>query len=242
MHLNQSRPFAGLHSREAFSSASVIKLLLAIGAMRRIAVERLALTHSLPIARREIVGASETFGAVRPGSRATVHDLMVAMITQSDNTAANILLDWLGMPSLNALAGRCGLQVTHFARHFMDFTAKAAGHDNVTCPYDMATLAKGIALGVSAGFADVPAALCRSIYEQMLHQQDRETIPSAIKRPIAIANKTGELVGVRHDVAIVGLGRSDAYVATILSEGWTNRNAAMRRLRRIAAELDRAAH
>ena len=242
VHLNQPRPFADFHGREVFSSASVIKLLIAVGAMRRIALERLALTYSLSISRREIVGASETFGAVRPGSLATVRDLMVAMITQSDNTAANVLFDWLGMPSLNALAIRCGLRATHFARHFMDFTAKAAGRDNVTCPYDMAALAKGIAIGVGAGFAGVPAALCRLIYDQMLHQQDREIIPSAIERPIAIANKTGELVGVRHDVAIVGLTGSDAYVVALLSEVWTNRNARRsRRLRQIAAEVDRAA-
>lgn len=75
----------------------------------------------------------------------------------------------------------------------------------------------------------------------MLHQEDPETIPSAFTRPVAIANKTGELIGVRYDVAIIGLPGSDTYVAALLSEDWTNRDAAMRRLRHIAAEVDRAA-
>jgi beta-lactamase class A len=240
-HLNATYPFADFHGGESFSSASVIKLLIAVGTMRRIARDGIALTYRLPFASAEIVGASDTFATSRPGSFATIHDLLVAMITQSDNTAANVLLDWVGILSANALADQCGFSKTRFERHFMDFPAKAAGYDNVTSPRDMAMLAKGIAGGVSEGFAGVPATLCRFIYQQMLRQQDRETIPSAISRPIAIANKTGELANVRHDVGIVGLGRSDAYAVALLSESWIHRATAIARLRQIAAAVDRAA-
>jgi beta-lactamase class A len=240
-HLNDSDSFADFHGGQSFSSASVIKLLIAVGAMRKVAGDGIGLAYRLSIAPSEIVGASDTFATSRPGSLATIHDLMAAMITRSDNTAANVLLDWVGMLETNALADECGFSKTRFARHFMDFPAKAAGYDNVTSPRDMALLAKGIALGVSQGFAGVPAGLCRFIYNQMLHQEDRETIPSAISRPIAVANKTGELTDVRHDVAIVGLGRSDAYTVALLSQSWVHRATAIARLRQIAAAVDVAA-
>jgi beta-lactamase class A len=240
-YLNQSLPFVEYHDKAIFSSASVIKLLIAVGTMRRVEAEGLPLTMPLTIAASNIVDGSDTFGKSPAGSRASIHNLMVAMITQSDNTAANVLLDWVGMRRLDALAASCGMWATSFGRHFMDFGAKTAGHDNVTSARDMATLARGIALGVSGGFVDVTPAGCRFIYIQMRAQEDRETIPAAIARGVSVANKTGELEHVRHDVAIVGLGTQNAYAIALLSEYSVSRAEAMQRLRHIAAEIDEAA-
>jgi beta-lactamase class A len=240
-YLDRDAPFIDYHGNRVFSSASVIKLLIAVGAMKRIARQGLTLGDRVVIPGSDIVGASDSFGSARAGSFATIHDLMAAMITESDNTAANALLDWCGEHELNELARQLGLEATRFQRHFMNFAARAAGHDNYTSAKDMVTLARGIALGTSRGYAGVRPSGCRFIYDQMLQQEDRSMIPSGIQRHVAIANKTGELVGVLHDVAIVGLGKSKAYAVALLSQDWSSRAATIAALRSIAEKVDRLA-
>ncbi len=224
--LDRMEPFVSYRPHEIFSSASVIKLLIAVGAMRRIDGAS-GLEQRLKIAPDEIVGGSETFGTARPDQPATVRRLLTAMIQQSDNTAANVLLDWLGMPNLNALAAELDLEQTRFERHFMSFRARAAGLDNRTSAADMATLARAIALEPRYRF----------VYELMLGQEDRETIPAGIARSVPIANKTGDLDGVRNDVAIVGKP-PHGYVLVLLSQGWPTRAGAVARLRAIAGQID----
>ena len=241
IHLTAAAPFVQEHGNAVFSSASVIKLLIAVGTMRRLHRRGLSLDTLLRISRDDIVDASDSFGKAKPGSYAPVRALVTAMITQSDNTAANALLDWCGESTLNALAVELGLRATRFERRFMDFAARAAGFDNLTSPRDMAMLAKGIALGVSAGYGGATASGCRFIYDAMLRQEDRETIPTGIARSVTIANKTGELERVRHDVAIVDLGQSDAYAVALLSQNWTSRSSAVQALRAVAADVDRKA-
>jgi beta-lactamase class A len=124
-------------------------------------------------------------------------------------------------------------------RHFMDFDARARGVDNTTSARDMGVLALGIANGRSLGYAGASAASCRRITRYMLAQEDRESIPAGIARDVKIANKTGELQDVRHDVAIVDLDGANPYVVALLSANLTHRSAAFARLRELAANIDR---
>ncbi|MDB5072433.1 MAG: Beta-lactamase enzyme family [Candidatus Eremiobacteraeota bacterium] len=74
----------------------------------------------------------------------------------------------------------------------------------------------------------------------LLAQTDRETIPSALRSRSHIANKTGELPGVRNDVAIVGYGDPDAYVVAVLDRyGNNERRAAIDAIRDVIRTIDR---
>ncbi len=140
------------------------------------------------------------------------------MIEQSDNTAANVLADWVGFERVGLTADAAGLSQTEMRRHFMDFTARSAGIDNTTSARDMGLLLLGIARGsASSGFVGVSRDGCRKIVDLMLGQEDRETIPAGVTRTVSVANKTGELIGVRHDIAIVNVANANAYVVGLLS-------------------------
>ncbi len=73
----------------------------------------------------------------------------------------------------------------------------------------------------------------------MLSQEDRELIPAAIVRSVMIADKTGTLPDVRHDVAIVGFASASPYVLAILSGGFQDLKTAARGIRSIVAQIDR---
>jgi beta-lactamase class A len=196
-------------------------------------------SQRISIHRSEVVAGSDTFGSSREGSHASFGELARAMITQSDNTAGNALVDWLGFARVARMADATGLRQTKLRRHFMDFATQRAGIDNTTTARDMALLLYGIANGARAGFAGVSPAGCRGVVELMRAQEDRETIPAGVGPDRTVANKTGELVGVRHDIGLVSLGSSRAYVVALLSEHIRDRTLAFRRLREIAAEIDR---
>ena len=227
--VNSDRPQISYEGSERFSSASVIKLLIAVDATDKIAQTGASWSQHRVLTQAEIVPASETFGKVRPGEKATFAALLSAMISQSDNTAANALADYAGFPSLNERAAQLGLRRTKMERHFMDFKARAAGRDNFTSAADMTRLTRFIALH--------PHRYSHAI-QAMLRQEDRELIPAAIARNVKIANKTGTLTDVRHDVAIVGYGSPSAYVLAILTSDFPSLDAAQVHIRRIAAQVD----
>ena len=232
-------PFVSHNARTVMPAASVIKVLILLAAIAKIESQGRAWGDVLTIRKAEIVGASETFGHSVPGQTATLRELAQAMTEQSDNTAANVLADWAGFGRVGLMADAAGLSQTELRRHFMDFTARRAGIDNTTSARDMGLLLLGIAQGsASSGFASVSRDGCRTIVNLMLGQEDRETIPAGIARPVSIANKTGELIGVRHDIAIVNVAGADAYVVALLSCEITNRTQAFARLRQLAARID----
>ncbi len=238
--LHDARPFAQQNADLPLPAASVIKLAILVGVIREIDSGRLHWNDTLRLGAREIVGASESFGSARPGSGASVRRLVEAMITQSDNTAANVLADHLSFAGVNAVAVSLDLRQTRLRRHFMDFAARARGIDNTTSAGDMGRLLLGIERGARALPTHVASATgCRTIVDVMLRQEDRDTIPAGIHRRVPIANKTGVLPDVRNDVALVDPYGPAPYVVALLSQfGPADSRAAYARLRALAARID----
>lgn len=227
--LGDDAPAIAYHGDEAFASASIIKLLIAVAVTQNLAQSSTSWNDSLVLGKAQIVPASETFEKAQPGSSATYAALLSAMIAQSDNTAANVLLDYVGFDNVNYLAAQLGLPQTKMARHFMDFAARKSGRENFTSASDMARLARLIASD---------AVKYQRIIGAMMSQEDRELIPASIERPVIVANKTGTLPDVRHDVAIVGFNSPSPYVLAILTSGFTNMKTATTRIRAIAKQVD----
>lgn len=241
--LRDAEPFVSHDAHRALPSASVIKLVILVGIARSIDAGILRWGDELSIAGREIVGASQSFGSARPGQRALVRRLVDAMVTESDNTAANVLADYLSFSGVNGVAASLGLSQTRLRRHFMDFAARARGIDNTTSAGDMGALLLGIARGARGAKTRVASrASCGAMVGVMLRQEDRVTIPAGIERRVPIANKTGVLPGTRNDVAIVDPYGSEAYVVALISrfnQGMTLQAYAS--LRAIARQIDRRA-
>ena len=238
--LRDARPILAYNATLRFPAASVIKLVVLVGVVRRIDSRRLTWDTTLQIHRSEIVAGSESFGSVAPGTRATVRRLARAMISQSDNTAGNVLADELSFASVNDVAVSLGLSQTRLRRHFMDFAARARGIDNTTSAADMGSLLIGIERGARRlSSAVATSQSCRAILAMMLQQEDRDTIPAGIRRRIPIANKTGVLDDVRNDVAIIDPFGLHPYVLVLLSQfAPAQTPAAYFRLRVLAGEVD----
>ena len=215
-------PVFAYNEHVVFPTASTIKALIMVTAF--VEEERHPGTMHRTIVTRssDTIGGSDFMSQQPDGARLTVHELLVPMITVSDNTAANYLMSFFGMPAINAVGSRLGMHHTRLARHFLDFAA-IAHNDNVTTPADMAKLLFAIAHGAREETRTiVSAAHCRDMIAIMLQQTDRDKIPAGLPPGIAVANKTGEIDGSRNDIAIVQPFGDSPYILTVFSKWVTD--------------------
>ena len=108
------------------------------------------------------------------------------MICLSDNTATNILIDYIGMDKINACIKEKGFTGTVLGRKMMDAEARKAGKDNFTTPKDV--------LGVLEMLCKNPDDL-----DMLRNQAYNNKIPLYFAREVDFAHKTGELMYIEHD-------------------------------------------
>ncbi len=145
------------------------------------------------------------------------------MLGVSDNTAANFLLDLVGMGEVNETMSRLKLSQTKLARHFMDFAARDAHRDNLTSASDMLsllTLLRGGALPGAGRIRELLAA-------QQLDGDLRAWLPETaqLSHKSGALDDTGAGDGVFHDAGFLS-GPSGGCVYCILTAGWRDQPAA----------------
>ncbi|WP_101912416.1 serine hydrolase [Megasphaera vaginalis (ex Bordigoni et al. 2020)] len=177
------------------AAASLIKIPIMIEAFRQERAGRISFSARWPV-RAAVPGGS--FYTLPINTPVTTAVLIEHMIVESDNTCANMLLDILGMAAVNDCIDGLGLKGTRLRRKMMDFTAAAAGRENVTTPGDMGRLMTLLAEGRCLG-RRADAAMCGILSRQ----EDNCVIPAQMARSLRIDHKTGELAGVYHDCGIL---------------------------------------
>lgn len=147
---------------------------------------------------KDLVEDSRIMAGLTAGvTRITNRDLAQFMVAVSDNTAANVLIDRVGKDSVNAMLRSLGLSKTMLRRKMMDIAAARRGDENVATPLEMVRLLEAIykekALNKEAS-AD---------FVKQLSTRKDSYIPRYLPESVQVANKPGELEGVRTDSGIV---------------------------------------
>ena len=201
-----------------FPTASTVKVLIMTTAYALEETRPGTLSAHIVFHSNELIGGSDFMTQARDGQRFTVAQLIVPMIQLSDNTAANLLMGYLGIANINAVGRRAGMRRTRLARKFMDFAAISHHNDNLSTPADMAQLLYQIERGAREGVRTIVSPLhCRDMIAIMLGQTDRAGIPAALPGGTHVANKTGELEGTRNDIAIVEPYGDSPFILTIMT-------------------------
>jgi beta-lactamase class A len=208
-----------------FPSASVIKLpllslLLEDGRDGRVDLERPA-----PIEPRNRVGGTGILRELPENLSLPLSSLAKLMIVLSDNVATNAIIDAVGMDRVNGHCRERGLTATSLQRKMMDFDAIGKGRNNYTSAGD---IGKMLAL-VSRGEWTSPE-ISSAIVKFMAGQQLRSKLPALLPveeaaegRPspgkVCVANKTGDLDRIQHDVGVFTLPDGRRYVIAMLTAG-----------------------
>jgi beta-lactamase class A len=239
--LGDCRPALAYHADVVFPAASTIKSLILATLYAEADADPSLLTRKVPIRDADRVGGSDVLATAPPGAQFTGAQLAHAMIVQSDNTAGNALITLLGFEAINQKATELGLTHTQCKRHFMDFPAIWRHSDNLTTPRDMAMLFYEIEKGARGNGSDVASQkACRAMVGILLQQEDREKIAAGLPPGTPLANKTGEIAGVRSDVGIVDPYGATPYVLAVLTKNLADAHAGVLAIRKIARAVNAA--
>ena len=233
-------PVMAYHDGDPYPTASTIKVLIMATAFRWIDAGKVSPSTPVPISASDMVGGSEVYGYAPPGTTYPLISLISAMIKQSDNTASNALISHFGFAAINATSAPAGMTSTHLRRHFLDWTAIVRHNENISTARDMAALLFQIERGSREGLETIAKAeSCRQMIQIMLGQEDREKIPAGLPPGTQVANKTGEITGVRSDVAIVEPFGDVPYILTVMTKELRDYSAGVAVIRRVARDVNR---
>lgn len=239
--MDGSPPLVSFRASERFPAASVIKMLIMVTAFDVAESQPEVMQAPATVHAADMVGGSEFLARVKPGQRFAVKTLVEHMIAQSDNTASNALISYFGFARINAEAEKIGMTHTVLKRHFLDYAAIVKHNENLTSAEDMGLLLYAIERGARESLTTVASpSACRRMIAIMLGQEDRDKIPAGLPRGVRVANKTGEITGVRNDVAIVEPYGDSPYVIAILTKNLENYASGMTAIRRISGDVYRA--
>jgi beta-lactamase class A len=148
----------------------------------------------------------------------TIFELLVAMLIQSDNTAANKIIDIVGMDQINDDIKNMGLKNTILNRKTSDERTPIADVENITTAYDLSILWKHL---YKATYLNKENSTM--LIDILTRQQNKNKlalyIPDDLK--FEISSKTGDKKGVENDTALIQLPKGN-FVFTVMSKDIPN--------------------
>ncbi len=203
-----------LNGEEPTRTASTIKLAIMIEAFAEASEGKLKWTEPITDSADEKVSGSGILQDLSDGDVLPLRDLVMLMITLSDNTATNLILNRIGGNAVNARMEALGLKQTRVMRKILGdgknlkptpsgITEEGAKPENKkwgigrSCPQEMVVLLERLYKG---------EVVSRQASEEMIgilkKQRDHGGIARDMKDAV-VANKAGALDAFRSDVGIV---------------------------------------
>lgn len=180
-----------------------------------------------------IMGAVyENYGTIAQSHNSEEIDSNIsAMISVSDNDAANTLVNWLGngndaagMAKVNNFCQEHGFTSTQMNRLLL---AGKENGDNYTSVKDCGTFLKQIYQVVNGTLPSSTLTNADAMYFQLKTQQRKNKIPAQLPEGVGTANKTGELDTVENDAAIIyDTAKGIDLVVCFMSQDLTDTGAA----------------
>lgn len=198
------RPLSGgegfsYNAEEPMIAASIIKIPIMIEAFRRFASGEMDRNAIHVLKEEEKKPSCGALNRLHAGLEVTMRDLVDLMIVLSDNTATNIMIDYLGIDSVNQTMRSFGATVTTLRRKLFDPVGSEAGLRNCVCAGEIGMLLERMAKGTLLD-PESDAEMIEILKNQKLNGK----FPFFLKpRGIRSAHKTGEDDGITHDAAVI---------------------------------------
>ena len=197
-------------------SASLVKIPIMMAYFSAAKDGRISLNESVELKTSDKADGSGLLKNALAGSSYKIEDLISLMITQSDNTAANMLINKFGIDDLNRYFAKLGLKHTNLSRRMMDFRSRKGGVENYTTAADMAYLMEELYRG---RFLDKETS--NKCLELLAEQKINDRIPRKLPPDTTVAHKTGLENGVCHDVGIVYTGKGAFLICVLTKHEYT---------------------
>jgi beta-lactamase class A len=199
--------YVDINGSETFPAASTIKLPILVAFFQDVDAGKIQLGDPLTM-RPELVAKESGEMQYQPtGTKFTALDTATSMITVSDNTATNMLIDRLGgAAALNQRFQAWGLSSTLLQNPLPDVSGT-----NTTSAKDMAQLLNQLHDGKLVSMKSRDRML------DILHRTENDSLlPKGLGQGAAIAHKTGTLGSLVADVGMIDMPNGKRYLAAVL--------------------------
>lgn len=199
---------------ELFPAASTIKVFVLQALMEAAARGELALDERRPLTGEDQVSGSGVLKLLAPGAELSLLDLATLMITVSDNSATNMLIDVVGVERIRQCVATNGWLDTHL-RGKLQLGPVVAGNKSSpshTSPRDLADYFSRLWSGelLPADLTETSKGIYRrQQYGELGRSLDYDSYSAEIgASEMSIASKSGSIRGVRNDAGVIEfLGR-----------------------------------
>jgi beta-lactamase class A len=147
------------------------------------------------------------------GKTMRISELALHMIATSSNLATNLLLDYIGLESVQQTLADLGIAGVDVRRGVEDERAFQAGINNQVTADGLVQL-----LRVIAEERAFSPELSRVMLDILHAQEFKSGIPAGLPVHARVAHKTGEISTIAHDAGIVYLPKRKPYVVAVLTE------------------------
>jgi beta-lactamase class A len=199
------------HGTELFPSASLIKVPVMASLSAKIKSGEISWNEKLQITRDLKRGGSGRLRRVRNGSKLTLDELVYHMITESDNTAANMLITRMGYPYLQDYFKKLGLERTNISHEGMSLNNYGVKNENYTTPREMAMLVENIYRGQCVD-KDLSGRMISYMRKTKGHSRFAKRLPKGFQ----LAHKTGMLRLSCSDTGIIYSPQGD-YILSVMT-------------------------
>ncbi len=196
-----------------FPQASAIKVPILLEVYKQAQNGKFRLTDARPVLPANVVGGTGIIKDLPDSTSFSIRNLAVLMISLSDNTATNSLIDLVGMANINASLQQMGLKQTRVQRKMIQAAASGRGEENISTPAEAAKILQMLYKGEflnKAASAEIVS---------ILQKTNRETsrLAPGIPGNVPLAFKPGILNGVSTEWALVLLPERPYAVAIMES-------------------------
>jgi beta-lactamase class A len=191
------------HAGDRFPSASTIKVFVLRELHRQADAGLLDLDRDqVEMGPGDIATGSGVIKDLTPGLRLSLRDAATLMVTVSDNTATNLLIQRLGTRPINQGARSAGYSGTRCDGRIF----KGRALHSYTTPHDLGVFMARVARG-----RELSGAASRAMLDTLKREQYANIVGRLIpydpygkgRERWLLASKSGSLVGVRNDAAYV---------------------------------------
>ena len=203
-----------IYNSKPMRSASMIKVFILATVMEKAKQGEINIDETLTLKGSDKVGGAGILAGYASGTELTLREVLELMITHSDNTATNIVIDRVGMETINDYIKQQGYNDTILRRKMMDYDAIAAGRENFSSVQDLGTFFTRL-----YNYDCVGEEYDKIMIDFLVKQTDTDCFPAALPGK-QIAHKTGALDGLYDDGGIIYSDTGDA-VLVIMTENFT---------------------
>ncbi len=214
---------------ELFPSASMVKIPIMASCFYAIQSGILDPDSIIHIRSDDKASGSGVLKNVSAGKAVNIAELLELMITKSDNTAANMLIDRLGFEYLNKSFKSYGIKNTNLSRKMVDFKARKQGIENYTTAEDIALVLEKMYRGKI-----INREISQQCVDLLKRQKINDRIPKYLPDEAVVAHKTGLERFVCHDAGIVYTPNGDFVICVLVKHSNTTSKSAKRFIANIA--------